>query len=350
MSRQEIGTAQANASIAVLGAGLIGCYLGGRLLARGHKVTLIGRPALRDELSEHGLTVTDWQGYRGVVAPGDVRVETEPEALHDAEVILLTVKNRDTLSAAQQIAERASPETLVVSFQNGVRNAEVIRQELPHHNVCAGMVPFNVIKKGSGHYHCATEGALVIEQLNGAELPLFEVLTSSGLPASRSPQIKQVLWSKLLMNLNNPINALAGIPLANELRQQGYRKVFAASLREGLSTLERVGIKPVPLVGKIRPSWIPFILSLPDWIFVRIAGAMISIDPSARSSMWEDLEKRRATEIDYLNGEIVTLAEAHDVDVPVNRKILALIREAQAAKNGSPRMSAAQLWNSVRTT
>lgn len=348
--RRETGEPQSNAPIAVLGAGLIGCYLGGRLLAHGHKVTLIGRPSLRDELSEHGLTVTDWQGYRGFVEPADVKVETRPEALRDAEVILLTVKNRDTPSATQQIAENTDADTLVVSFQNGVRNADIIRQHLPNHDVRAGMVPFNVIKRASGHYHCATEGTLVIEQSNDADLPLVAALTGAGLTAVRSPQIKQILWSKLLMNLNNPINALAGIPLVEELRQQGYRKVLAASMREGLLVLKRAGIKPVRVVGKVSPSWIPFMLSLPDWIFVRLAGAMLNIDPNARSSMWEDLEKHRQTEIDYLNGEIVTLAEAHNVDVPVNRKVISLIKEAERSGKGSPGLSAEQLWNTVRAT
>jgi 2-dehydropantoate 2-reductase len=158
----------------------------------------------------------------------------------------------------------------------------------------------------------------------------------------RSRHIKEILWSKLLMNLNNSINALAGVPLVEELSQRGYRKVLAASMREGLTALKRAGITSARLV-KISPSWMPFMLSLPDWMFTRLAGAMLNIDPTARSSMWEDLERHRQTEIDYLNGEIVMLAEAYDLDAPVNRKIIALVKEAEKAGGGSPKMSAEQL-------
>ena len=71
-------------------------------------------------------------------------------------------------------------------------------------------------------------------------------------------------------------------------------------------------------------------LSLPDWLFRRVAKKMLEIDPAAQSSMWEDLEKGRKTEVDYLNGEIVRLAERIGTQTPANRRITALVKAAES--------------------
>ena len=66
---------------------------------------------------------------------------------------------------------------------------------------------------------------------------------------------------------------------------------------------------------------------------------MLAIDPEARSSMWEDLERRRPTEIDYLQGAIVAMAAKLGVPVPINARIAELVRAAEAAGGGSPRLT-----------
>jgi 2-dehydropantoate 2-reductase len=75
---------------------------------------------------------------------------------------------------------------------------------------------------------------------------------------------------------------------------------------------------------------IPGLIALPDAIFSRLARRIVAIDPHARSSMWDDLEAKRPTEIDYLQGEIVALAERMGRDAPVNRALVALVRAAEA--------------------
>jgi 2-dehydropantoate 2-reductase len=74
----------------------------------------------------------------------------------------------------------------------------------------------------------------------------------------------------------------------------------------------------------------PALLGAPDPVFTRVASRMLAIDPVARSSMWEDLEAGRTTEVDYLNGEITTLARSRGAQAPVNRRLVALIRDAEA--------------------
>jgi 2-dehydropantoate 2-reductase len=85
------------------------------------------------------------------------------------------------------------------------------------------------------------------------------------------------------------------------------------------------------------------LLRLPDPIFNLILGRTIKIDPEARSSMWQDLKHGRKTEIDYLQGAIIALAEQNNVDVPLSRRIVALIKQAEAAGKGPQRLTPQQI-------
>jgi 2-dehydropantoate 2-reductase len=133
------------------------------------------------------------------------------------------------------------------------------------------------------------------------------------------------------------------VPIREELNQPIFRRILARAIAEGLATLKQAGIKPQKL-GKAHPSIIPHVLRLPTRLFRIVASSMIKIDPQARSSMWEDLERKRMTEIDYLNGEIVRLAQQHNIQVPCNETIVKLIREAEQKRAGSPCLPANQIW------
>ena len=88
---------------------------------------------------------------------------------------------------------------------------------------------------------------------------------------------------------------------------------------------------------------IPRILRLPNWLFRRVARRMLAIDPQARSSMWEDLERRRTTEIDYLQGAILALAEKHGIPRAVTERIVRLVKQAETARAGSPGLTPEQV-------
>ena len=119
-----------------------------------------------------------------------------------------------------------------------------------------------------------------------------------------------VLWGKLMLNLNNALNALSGVPLATQLADRRWRLILARQIAEALGVLKAAGIKPARIEG-VPPGMIPRILRLPDWLFRRVARRMLAIDPEARSSMWEDLHRHRPTEIGYLQGAILALAQKH---------------------------------------
>jgi 2-dehydropantoate 2-reductase len=188
------------------------------------------------------------------------------------------------------------------------------------------MVGFNVAQIGDNRFHRGTEGEIVIGAGPGAD-NLAELLTDAGIETVISSDIAAVQWGKLLLNLNNAINALSGLPLKRQLSTRAYRQVLAASMREALSVLKAAGIRPAK-VGNAGPSLIIRVLDLPDWLFVRIAGSMLKIDEDATSSMAEDLARGRVPEIDWLNGEIVALGRKTGAATPVNERIVALVKAA----------------------
>jgi 2-dehydropantoate 2-reductase len=138
-----------------------------------------------------------------------------------------------------------------------------------------------------------------------------------------------VQWSKLVMNLNNAINALSGVPLAEELAQKPFRRCLAAAQAEAFELLAAAEIS-VARVTPIPPRWQPKLLAMPDRLFALLLPRIVPIDPSARSSMWDDLESKRPTEIDYLQGEVVELARRLGRRAPVNERLVALVREAES--------------------
>jgi 2-dehydropantoate 2-reductase len=324
--------------IAVAGAGSVGCYVGGCLALGGRDVTLLLRPALAEAIARHGVRVSDLDGADRVLAPSAVRLATDPAAAFAvADVILVTVKSGTTEAMAGLVAEHAASGATVVSLQNGVGNVDVLLARLgAMARVVPGMVPFNVVqtlREGEPpRFHRATSGTV---QIGAGVAGLREALDVKGAAVAENRDMTGVLWGKLLLNLNNALNALAGIPLAAELADKRWRRLLAAQIDEGLRVLKAAGIHPARIEG-VPPSAIPRILRLPDWLFKRVARRMLAIDPEARSSMWEDLQRRRPTEIDHLQGAILTLADKAGVRVPVTERIVRLVKEAEATRAGSP--------------
>jgi 2-dehydropantoate 2-reductase len=325
--------------IAVAGAGAIGCFVGGWLAARGRRVALLVRPRMRTEIERFGLRLTDFDGSEQTLSAGQLALSEDGSIFHSVGVILVTVKSADTADVADLIAQHAPQDAVIVSLQNGVGNVAVLRERLPGRRVLAGMVPFNVIAMGEGRFHRSTSGDIHVED-DAANTAA--ALSVSGLAMRSSRDMTGVQWGKLLVNLNNALNALSDMPLAAQLANRDWRKLFADQMAEGLAAMKAAGITPVSSTP-IPPTWTPTLLRLPDAIFNAILGRTMKIDPEARSSMWQDLKQGRITEIDYLQGAIIALAEQHGVDVPLSRRIVALIREAEAAGQGSPRLTPQQI-------
>ncbi len=323
-----------NPTIIIAGAGSIGCYVGGRLLQAGRKVKFLGRERIKSELEANGLLLTHFEDEEVLLPASNIEMSTDPAILAEADIILVAVKSGATEMIAADIARHASAHAVIVSLQNGITNASKLSEGAAPRPVAAGMVPYNVAHIGEGRFHQGTSGTILIEAgisglLNALNTPHLDIAESDDMPA--------VMWGKLLINLNNAINALSGIPLKEQIENSAWRRLFADQIAEGLGVLKAAGIKPRPATP-VPPGLLPLLLRLPTPIFRIIAARMVSIDPLARSSMWEDLQKGRMTEIDELQGALVRLAETVNIDTPICRRITDLIRAAEAAGDGSPKL------------
>lgn len=337
------------ARIVVAGAGSIGCYVGGCLALAGQDVTLLLRPSLAEIIAGHGLRISDLDGLSRVLAPSEIKLATDAAAAFaQADIILVTVKSGGTSTMAALIAEHAPAGATVVSLQNGVGNVDLLLARLGGiGRIVAGMVPFNVVQTHGGgapaRFHRATSGTIMI----GAGVAgLKRTLNVKGAKVAEHPDMPSVLWGKLLLNLNNALNALSGVPLATQIADRRWRLILARQIAEALAVVRSARIAPARIEG-VAPGMIPRVLRLPDWLFRRVARRMLAIDKEARSSMWEDLERRRPTEIDYLQGAILAIAEPKSMSVPVTAGIVRLVKQAEAAKAGSPALPPEQVERAV---
>jgi 2-dehydropantoate 2-reductase len=309
----------------------------------GLDVRYVGRKRFADDIGEHGLTVSDYSGWQRKLQPDHVDYRVDPAALADADIIALCVKSGATEDAARQIAAHGRLGATVISFQNGISNVEVLERELAgRFNVVRGMVPFNVAYLGKGRFHKGVAGDLFADDRPETQA-LAEAIGPSHAALKLSNDMLGIAWGKLLINLNNAVSALSGRTLLQELRERDYRRVFAASMREGLRLLGKAGIEPAK-VGAVGPKLLPWVIGSPDWLFHNLFMKAWKIDAKARSSMADDLAAGRKTEVDYINGELVRLAEELGANAPVNRKVVELIRKAEA---GAPPWPAAALRSEV---
>ena len=329
----------ADRSIGVAGAGSIGCFVGGMLAASGRRVGLLARPRVIGEIKAHGLRLTGFDGGEQTVGESRIVLSDDASILGDAGVVLVTVKSADTADMADMIARYAPPDAVIVSLQNGVGNVAVLRGRLPGRRVLGGMVPFNVVSLGEGRFHRSTSGDIVVAQDDAGTAAALSV---PGLTMRATADIDGVQWGKLILNLNNALNALSDIPLRRQLAQRSWRRLFADQMEEGLLAIKAEGIVPVSPTP-IPARWMPPLLRLPDTIFEALLGRTMKIDPEARSSMWEDLQRGRRTEIDYLQGVITEIAERRGLQAPLSRRIVALVRQAEAAGKGSPGLTPEQI-------
>jgi 2-dehydropantoate 2-reductase len=313
--------------IAIFGAGSVGCFIGGAWAAGGLPITFIGRPKIAQDIAAHGLTVSDYSGWQAGV--DDVDYRTDADALSEAGIIALTVKSGATAEAAREIAEHGHEGALVISFQNGISNVDVLEAELgDRFEIVRGMVPYNCAYLGAGRFHKGVAGAPLYAESRPETRALAARIGNGPAALELSDDMPGIAWGKLLINLNNAVNALSGRPLLAEISERDYRRVFAAAMREGLRILKRAGIEPAK-VGEVGPRLMPAVIDSPDWLFNHVFIKRWKIDAKARSSMSDDLSQGRKTEVDYINGELVALAERIGAEAPVNRKIVELIRAAE---------------------
>lgn len=329
----------------VFGAGLTGCYIGGALVIAKQDVTLIGRRRFIQQIQTH-FVISDYKGNRKDVSPRPqcLTLEDISESV-TADILWLTVKCTGLNDAVDDMRNLVDKNTIIICCQNGVGTHQIIDKAFPHNHVIRALIPFNVVNDEHGVFHRGSQGQLTLEvipELDSAIKWLSRQLNTDALPVNISYHMTSLQWAKLQLNLGNAVNAMADMPVKQMLETSIYRKFIARLMEELLNVTDKQKIK-LPKITNLPNTWIPNILKLPDGLFTLIAQKMLAIDPKVKTSMWWDLQQGKTTEIDFINGKVVSHANALDMTAPANKWMVSMIHQAQAGK----RISAAEFKDAL---
>jgi 2-dehydropantoate 2-reductase len=290
--------------ITVFGAGGVGSLLGG-LLSRDHEVTLIGR-------RDHVLAVE----RDGLRLSGTVEGTFRPAARESADglevqdVVLITVKAYDTETAAREVAPLVGRHTVVVSVQNGLGNAEKLVRAYGS-QALVGVPVLGAASLGPGEVKVSGLKEVAVGSTvgqHGSAMRLSALLAESGIPSRISASIMTEVWSKAVVNASiNPITALVGKENGSILRDDGLRRLSMAACMEAARAAEASGV------------------ALGEEPFDRVLE-VVRATAGNRSSMLQDVERGRRTEIDEINGALVLAGEKRGLDMTVNQALWALVR------------------------
>jgi len=194
----------------IFGAGLIGSHLTGALISQGVDTTVITRKKNQSKLST-GIIITDYLGHQKQVSAPHF-AEHPRSSPQQYDVIWLTVKCLDVAAATVELAGFISSETTIILCQNGIGSDRHIRSAFPSNTFITAVVAYNIVEQEPGLFHRATEGDLVLES-NSKSIAIANQLNCDLLPVNISQNILAEQWAKLQLNLSNPVNALANIPI-----------------------------------------------------------------------------------------------------------------------------------------
>jgi 2-dehydropantoate 2-reductase len=297
-------------SVAVLGAGAVGCYYGGMLARAGHRVTLIGRPQHVQAVQANGLHMQTLTFDEAV----PLAASADASAVAGADLVLFAVKSPDTETAGEQARPHLAPGALVLCLQNGVDNAERLRAVLPGVSVAAAVVYVATEMAGPGHLRHHGRGELVIEPAPRST-EVAQALIAAGVPTEISDNVRGALWAKLILNCTyNALSAVGRIPYGELVQRPGVLGVMRDAVAECRAVAAADG---VTLPGDV------------DAAVRRIAETM----PTQFSSTAQDLMRGKPSEIDFLNGYVVRRGEALGVPTPANQVLWAAVKlvEGRAA-------------------
>ncbi len=349
-------------NVIVLGAGAVGCYLGGRLALAGHKVTLVGRAPLVEATRGVGLLLHE-DDVRSVPAAVTSSWEEALDVSGSPDVVFATVKAFDVPAVAALLAE-AHGGFPVVAWQNGVGSEERLASVLGSGRVVSATLTASVSMPQAGIVQVNTPGrgvavAPVVDERGAAATALAaelgQVLRSTGIKVLFAPDHRSLKWSKLCLNimlnascaiLDRAPAEVAADPLVFDLER--------AAFAEASAVMDRLGARPVRLPGYSLPVVRAVFLRAPAWVG---RAAMARLGGGGRGgklpSLLGDLRRgRRRTEIDYLNGAVAEWGKRLGVATPVNGVLASLVAGLAAGTidpadfRGNPR----GLWRFVQQT
>lgn len=295
--------------IVVVGAGAMGSLFGGLLAHAGEEVWLVDLwQAHIEAIQSQGLLLEEPEGP--LTLP--LRATTDVASVGKADLVLLFVKAYDTERAVTQSLVLEKEDTLFLSLQNGLGNGELISQHVDPSRVLLGVTNHGATVLGPGRIRHAGRGKSYLGALQGGRTNRLEgiarVFCQAGLETELTDQIEELIWEKLLVNVGiNALAALTGLKNGELLDYPETMRLMEAMVSEAVQVARAQGVAV--------PSD-PF----PKVLEVARATA------ANRCSMGQDLDRRRRTEIDVINGAVVREASRLGIPVPYNEMITALVK------------------------
>lgn len=316
--------------IGIVGAGSVGCYLGAYLCQdTALDVKFFGRETMALELAANGLSATSFDHQTYFAQP--VAFYSSLNSLIECDVVLLTVKAPALVPMLAQLKRFLRPEVPVVAMQNGIGIGEMLTQDLAN-PVLRAIVPFNVIKERAGQFHRATAGHIVWQQNQYAAVNyLISVFNYLQLPVQLTTDITAAEYGKLILNLNHALNAISNLPLKQQLLDTDCRVILALAMQEWLAICRKAKVRPVAYT-RLPNAMLPWLLRLPTMVFRRIGAKMLAVDGQARSSMWDDIQAKKRTEIMFLNGAVVRMGQLCQLSTPVNTLLVEQIKRLESGE------------------
>ena len=317
-------------NILVYGAGAVGAFLGGRLAASGHSVTLLCRPAARTIIHGQGLRIDGPDGSTTLRIP----VVTSIEDLHDQpDVLLLTIKAYGLEDALPDLTRLAQAGTAVATIQNGIGTEDRLSEIAELKTLIAGSLTISVAANGPNHVRQETSsgGIGLAAVRNGAGLiePLRQAFDGAAIPAVVVADYRQMKWSKLLLNiLANATSAILAIDPGAIFADAALFEIERRAFIEALAVMAGQGLTPMELPGFNVPLLV-YAMRTPAWVGRRLVGPRVAGGRGdKRPSLWIDVESGRGeTEIDWLNGAVAREGDRLGIPTPVNRLLTRLVGE-----------------------
>lgn len=304
--------------VTVIGAGAMGCLFGGLLQHAGNAVTLVDvRADHVAALRKRDLAIEPVNGARiAVRVPATVDVSNALAA----DLFLILVKTPFTAAALRPFAGRVPSGALVLSLQNGIGNEDAITRALGRRvQIALGVTAHGATALGPTTIRQRSSGATIIGLPDGQRTSELEAVarcfSDAGIATRTTRHIYEHVWQKLIVNVGiNALTALTGLPNGDLFADPELATLVRRLIGEASTVMRAEGI-PAPPRDPVD--------------FVR---AVAEATRTERSSMLEDIEAGRTTEIDAINGAVVRLGERHGVDVTGNRVVTTLVH--QRAKRG----------------
>lgn len=307
-------------NVLIVGAGAMGSLLGARLSKTKADVYLIDIDPLQVEaIRKSGLVVEELDGSRTLAS---LKIAEQPESIDASmDLIVVMVKAGATRRAVQSVRTLCHPETLFLTLQNGIGHGPVIAELVGDRHLLLGTTAQGAALLEPGRIRHGGRGPTYIGSWKGDQtseaLRVVDLFNEGGLETFYTEQIEQRVWHKLLINVGiNAITALTDIPNGWIASQPNARAVAQRAVGEAVQVATRLGI------------------NLQEQALKRVV-AVAEATAVNRSSMRQDLARRRITEIDVINGAIVRYGSEQGVDTPVNwvlTQLVNIIEQRQASE------------------